>query len=705
MQQLLPSSPVIEGEVQFTPLRQALSGRMQRRIRRNRLSEEVNDFEHEQREMARLRKEIQAKDEEAKRLRAELEQSRSKSTSPRSTKAVDPETASIRINEIESELDQLRRSFQEFHDNPTNFEDEGIGAGSEQPWDDVPRGSSSGPRSEGGDTIQIYEDSIDPFSSTQQLSSNFAHQDAQDAAIMGLELESARRAKQSLLGSFSRRTTLDASELHFADSPGKPIAHAPSPMPKVSTDLYTALSKELKAADSRAEDAELALESVEGEIRVLCSAFCDGDSHAKLTSLANHFRSIRLEFENIMPGESALSLNDNASLLPEIVSKLKGVIAELSEKSTELQNMRAQERTLRGNFDHSLQALEKATAKVKTLEDDVDKMSGEMLEIRIRAKKAEDSRDEARQDNDKLRVAMESYRRDITQLESLIQTMEAEHRVALEDVRNETKSAREEMEARASAEKLGRQKAEESAVGRLKKIQELEEKLQDAKERAERVGQELEGNVEGLKRRVGSMSLALQTANEEASRLRKLLKKCEKKYRDEVYRGEELVAKTRADMIKAAAKVIEDGKAHGRKSKVAFANWELESDDVMTDEHGVPMTPSSVVRFADYSEVRDLGEQDGEDEEEEVEECEDDDHVPGSVEVARGKKKSVQLTPAAIRVTSKTVKGKRRYDSGIGINDSSDVEDIDDSGLVTPDLSSDGMEMDGGDPEVVGMAF
>lgn len=700
---------------------------MQRRIRRNHLSEEINDVVHDKREMGRLRKEIQAKDEELKRMRAELDESKTKQTSPSSSQGAQTDLAGSRISEIEQELDHLRRSFQDYHDNPANFADEGSVLQPGNDWNDVARGTGTGPRSDSGDTIQIYEDSIDPYSSTQQLSSNYAHQDAQDAAIMGLELESARQAKQSLLGSFSRRTTLDASDLHFADSPSKPTAHASSPLPKVPGDLYVTLSKQLKAANNRAEDAELALEALEGEIRALCSSFSEGDAQLGLKALADHFRAIRLELENLMPGESVLSLANNAGLFPELVGKLKSVMSQLTDKSAELQNMRSQERNLRSNFDHALQALEKANNKVKRLDDDIDKMAEEMLEMRVRAKQAEDSRDEALRDNDKLKLALDSYRGEISQLEKLIATMEAEHLIALEDMRSESKSFQDDMQAQVAAESTGRRKAEESAVSRLRKIQELEDKLQDAKERAARVEVELKEEIGGLTSRVGTLSNALQAANAETGRLRKLLQKCERKYRDEVFRGDEAVSRMREEMMKAAVRVVESSKAYRRKSKVGWANWELESDDVAMDEHGAPMTPSSVVRFADYSEVRDLGEEDGAEvdaeersefddddddngddddaAEEEEQQQDDEDRVPGSVETSRGRRKSVLLTPA-LKVSFKPSKGKRRYDSGIGISDSSPggASDLDDSGLATPDLSSDGMEMDGAEEEVR-MAF
>lgn len=59
---LLPSpesSPVSDvQEIQFTPLKQVLDDRIKRRLRRSHLSEEINDFEHDQRSAAKVRRQV-----------------------------------------------------------------------------------------------------------------------------------------------------------------------------------------------------------------------------------------------------------------------------------------------------------------------------------------------------------------------------------------------------------------------------------------------------------------------------------------------------------------------------------------------------------------------------------------------------------------------------------------------------------------------
>lgn len=57
---LLPSPGPLSGEIQFAPLRQLLDSRSKRRLRRNHLSEEINDIEAERKSGAQLRHEIKS---------------------------------------------------------------------------------------------------------------------------------------------------------------------------------------------------------------------------------------------------------------------------------------------------------------------------------------------------------------------------------------------------------------------------------------------------------------------------------------------------------------------------------------------------------------------------------------------------------------------------------------------------------------------
>ena len=704
---VVSSSPAYEYEyVQFTPLRQALDERCKRRIRRNHLSEEVNSYEADKRGTALLRHEIKKKDAELQKLKTELDDSKAAKTTQETSEA-DSKATQTRVAEIEEELETLRRSFS--LSATANVE--------EETWDHVPR-KSNGPGSEGGDTILIYEDDADPY---QQQEEQANVQDQVDAAIMGLELESARQAKQSMLSSFSRNNRSFDTQLDFADSPSKShdTTH-PANIPATPRTLYHNLSKQLKAATSRAEDAELALTALEGEVRAL------GFNHptniaasASLTTLADHFRTIRLDLERLMPGETTLSFQ-NSELFPELMRKFKGLIERLHSRDVELKSLRNQERSLKGNFDHALVAADKADAKIKSLEKALDEMAESSMESRIRAQELERQRNEKSKDVEKLQVALQKYRDEVDRLETLIGKVETEHKDVMQQVKDESATAWErveDMSAKVSAEETGRRKAEESAVSRLKRIQDLETSLTQARENAEKVQERLATGeqhsknhieeVTALNSRISGLSTALASANAEVDKLRQINGRLEQQYRTEVAQGEKAVSRMHEELIRAATRITEAGKGYKRGSKVRLANWELESDDFPVDEEGVRegegglLTPGSTVRFADYSEVED---QMAERERGRSEDADGDgfesgsESLPASVEIRRGKHgKPRSLTPAlAVKpaMSVKTKRGKRRYDSGIGMSPLGESDGEVDSGLGTSEMGSDGMEMD-----------
>lgn len=710
----VPSTPSSDFDYrQFTPFRQALDERCKRRIRRNHLSEELNRYEADKKTNTELRKEIADKNAELEKLRAQLKTAQySKRTIESDGKS---SAAASRFLEVEEELDVLRRSF-----NTSQHDDT---------WDHIPR-NSDGPGSEGGDTIQIYEDEADPYQ--QQPTSTAA--DTADAVLMGLELESARQAKQSMLSSF-RGTP---SDLQFADSPARSSNNLSAP-PATPRTLSHTLSKQLKATTSRAEDAELALSALEGEVRALGFSSPSDPASTTLTTIANHFRSIRLDLERLLPGETTSSFQ-SAELYPELLRKLKDLLSQLHSRDAELRSLRNQERVLRGNFDHALAASGKADAKIKELEKALDTLASEGMETRMRAQDLEQRHEEKDRDVQKLTDALEKYRAEVRRLEELIEKVEMEHGVAMRKVQVEAQQDVEVMEAKVESEATGRRKAEESAVGRLKRIQELERALAQAREYAEGVEARLASStipsdqqadtssthtsvskdnattapapanneVQNLTSRLTSLSTALATATAEIDKLKATNAKLEAQYRTEVAQGEKAVSRMHDELIRAATKMMETGKGYRRGSKVRLANWELESDGV-EDEMGLMTPASSVVRFADVQDLEDEGSDEG-DEVESQSEGEDaagadagdsdggSESVPGSVRISRGRSHSLSsrrretLTPEmdATRVKKMKIhqrnsisgrdkgkragvlkKGRRKYDSGIGMSSAS----------------------------------
>ncbi|KAK3178134.1 hypothetical protein OEA41_000267 [Lepraria neglecta] len=98
---LSPPPVPISGEVQFAPLHQILDPRLKRRLRRNHLSEEINDIDAKKRSEAQLRQEI-------KNLREQLALAK-ESAKEHSDGMEGNAPSSERIQQLEQELDELKR--------------------------------------------------------------------------------------------------------------------------------------------------------------------------------------------------------------------------------------------------------------------------------------------------------------------------------------------------------------------------------------------------------------------------------------------------------------------------------------------------------------------------------------------------------------------------------------------------------------------
>jgi len=604
----------------------------------------MNDYFAEKKIVTALQRENEKKGQELQELKLELEIIRSS----RASKEKGSGVSQSRDGECEAELEALRQSF-------NTEEAEAVS------WDHIfPINATSRPPSEGGDTIQIYEDEVSGGDGPPDAQ-------AEDALVMGLELESARQAKRELLqAARSTSTSLDSLD----DSPfcWKQIQ---MDMPTTPKTFYHDLAKQLRATTSRAEDAELALQALKVEVQGLGFLDDGSDAHACISAIASQFRQMRLDLERVVPGETVGGF-DNAKLLPEAILKLKQLAQQLRDREAELKSMRDQQRSLKGNFDHAITAAEKANARVKELEEVIDSNAEEMLQVRMRAQALDKENAEKESTISSLVAALEKYRREVTHLEELVILIESEQAARLQDVRAATeaefKQQISDMDAKVAAETVGRRAAEESAVDRLQKINDLEAALGKARQHSENVKEQLatlemqvsrsnqnhEAEVGSLNSRVAGLATSLASANAEIDKLRLLNTKLEDRYRTEVEQGAQALEMMEAEFMRSVAKAREVKKSHHRSSKVRVSNWELESDEITSDDVG-PMTPASLVRFVDV-----------------------DDHVDGSVEVSRGKHR--RSSGPGIK------KGRRRYDSGIGMDSLSELDETE--GAMTPDLSS-----------------
>lgn len=100
-----PSTPFISGEMQFAPLRQVLDERLKRRLRRNNMSEEINQMDAEKRSHTHLKQEVQE-------LRDELAVARQLGQEVHGSVEGEGDDSG-RVQGLEEELATLRQKMQE----------------------------------------------------------------------------------------------------------------------------------------------------------------------------------------------------------------------------------------------------------------------------------------------------------------------------------------------------------------------------------------------------------------------------------------------------------------------------------------------------------------------------------------------------------------------------------------------------------------
>lgn len=656
-----------------------LDDRCKRRIRRNGLSEEINDYEADKKDRADLEKQVQAKDEELRRLREELESA--KHTDMEGDVA-DASSSSQRIDEVEAELAVLRESF-----NGATAVDDDL---ADINWDHVnvykAGATPGGPPSDGGDTIQIYEDEDAMIADTTIDAEDARPDHEQDAELlaMALDLESARAEKRQLFQELRHHMPAPSSstDMHFADSPSCARQNSDSYFLSLNSppkDFYRNISAVLKATTSRAEDAELALHNLEASLRTL--GFAGSDSSAIITEITKQFRTVRLELERAVPGETVPGLSAHASVLPEVIAKLRMLVRHVGEREAELKTMREQQKTLKGNFEHSIRSAEKASARTRELEDAIECGAEEMLGMRMKVQALEKDGLEKDKSIASLITALEKYREDVSRLEQLVTQLESEMSLKAQETQKHHAQQVSDLEAKISAEERGRRAAESSAVERLAKIHELEHLLSSAEARvvdtqlqlsalsAEKEEEEFklmkklhekdeqaQAQLGALGVRISNLSTALASANAEVDKLKVHKVKLEERVRMEVEQGERAVEIMQTELVRSLAKVNESKKSYLRGAKIRVANGELrdaEEDDEDLESGGAePMTPVSLVRFVDVEA--------------------DEEHVAGSVEVRRGKGRRRSRKGE----TGEGKGRKRRYDSGIGMDTLSEEDEF-----------------------------
>ncbi|KAI4268453.1 MAG: hypothetical protein LQ337_007828 [Flavoplaca oasis] len=519
-------SPLSAGpiEIQFAPLSQKISDRTMRRLKRNHLSETTNEIHEENK---RSKKALQ---EEVEKLRDELasvrQQSNEGDAATSATGATQGNT--VRIEQLENELFSLKQEMREQlitmdHTIPEALHD----PSSVSPALQVERSSTSPPL---------------PF-------------EIGDSANIGVIPDITNHLT-------SAETQSDASR---------------SQSPASVNDVATQVSLPLP-----------------GWVEAL--------------------RSARLEYENLFPGETTIGLeiSDPEPFIQTMISRAESLKKEHERLEKELPVKETSRINMKNNFESALRQLERHRAVLQAgkaqLEEEKKRANSAELEIstlEARVEIAESKTDELKQKRDdhqrsisRLQDALEHYRSEAEKLTGTVLKLESTHEANMSNLRQQLQASNatalaardvfhrdavSDLEAEVDAEKIGRLKAEASAVKRLERIRELENRqaelrgtvsqkqaiIRQLESQIEQKGSGHESEVGQLNVRIGELVSNLASANAELTKAREECTRLSKLVEQEKAAGLKAVESMQSKMKNCSKEVdaLKDDHAEGAKKR------------------------------------------------------------------------------------------------------------------------------------------
>jgi chromosome segregation ATPase len=379
----------------------------------------------------------------------------------------------------------------------------------------------------------------------------------------------------------------------------------------------------MTTALSRASDATQALEGISQEC---CSlGFTGSSTDDVIDDMKAHFRAARIELERAIPGETAnVSLEDGKATLSALVQRVKTLANDLKAERDHYNGSLGREKALRGQFDNLLHRYEAAAVKINNLEDSIASSASDMLHTRMRLQDLENEDQEKSIGIDRLNTALDKYHEDVRGLEEMVSRLENENTATKQRYRQKIS----ELRAQLNSERNQRSAIEMSTSENEARIRQLEETVEQNRIRAcdlttemevlekehqtvlERLEQaaseqqqQHEEDTGTLNVRISELTTSLEGARSEVHRLEQVNNGLEDQLRMEMEARDELLDKWATEQARSFAFMKESVNSERRRAKVRAANWELRSDDLMSDGTTVmgsePITPVSMTRFVD----------------------------------------------------------------------------------------------------------
>lgn len=548
------------GEVTFLPLRQVLDGRVKRRIRRNGLSEEINIITAERRrkaqqtsdEIAALRSEVAAKDAEIRRLSGATVVGQEDDETQESIDELKRQVSQLRrvlkspdsSNETEDTIDyhttrvdwamRVRDPFSnEYSDMELDVDDDDDDDDDDEFGDrtiaelacSTPSRRSSNvrnsfptPPSTSPNLAPITPSRRHPVTPTSQAAAvqtsfTAAEREELEDELASLQLEIAKLT--GTLETYEAMTSRLSEKLSpFAPEDGSAAAlimGSRSPAVKVEAQLNNLLRA--------LSDRTAALDGLGASLGEL--GFPGADASEVVLSLSSAFRTARLELEYLTPGEIALPLTAaGASVLDLLLARLRELAKRTLECEDAIDEYHVLELSLRKQLGARAEAMDAAKAERDALAGEAAKKDARIRELEVGVQR--------------LRGAVKSYTRDVSELEGLVQRLEGDLDAANKDLRAAREQNEADAEERADAARdkdFAAAMLEEKLGLALEQTSELKDQLEQLRARhkeevfamSHRHGVDLvmrDSRVSELRLEVDRVNEALREAHETVQNLR-----------------------------------------------------------------------------------------------------------------------------------------------------------------------------------------
>ncbi|RDW84809.1 hypothetical protein BP6252_02399 [Coleophoma cylindrospora] len=434
----------LSGTLQFAPLRQVLDGRVKRRLRRNRLSEEINNIESDKRrkaksrkqEVERLRHELELRDAEMQSMRDEHDLASQLEGEAGSSFTANSRLSS-KVEELEQQISDLKAELQQKEES-SQWESNDWTMAAQDPFDnnddddDFMTTNYDEDFTMNDDEVMTTPTRLKtsflspphslPNTPSRAPSCSSAGIQA-DLPILDTEKDSLKQQLEELQSEVSKLNSAIAfKDDNHSRLEDKLAEFIPLDQSHDHSTLDSALDSvltQLALVQSQALEKEAGFSALSSEISTL--GFDSSGPEETIATISKQFRQARLDLEYLTPGENSEGF-ENSKLLEMLVSRVRGLLKKVKTRDESIDQYHDQEILLRQQINTRVDALQDCQKELDTATVLVTELRTEVNGKEI--------------DNERLKEALVKYRAEVKSLENLVQQIENENKTtkaSLED--------------------------------------------------------------------------------------------------------------------------------------------------------------------------------------------------------------------------------------------------------------------------------